>query len=107
MTTFFGDLDVSAFWDQSEYAEREYVGDPLTDEDVASVERELGYTLPRAYVELMKLQNGGMPTKRDHRTKEPTSWAKDHIAITGIFGIGSAKPYSLCGELGSQSWIDE
>ena len=31
----------------------------------------------------------------------------DHIAITGIFSIGSEKPCSLCGEVGSKFWIDE
>jgi hypothetical protein len=107
MTTVFGDFGVSAFWDQCEYAEREYVGGLLTDEKVVSVERKLGYTLPKAYVELMKYQNGGIPKKTNHRTKERTSWAKDHIAITGIFAIGSAKSHSLCGGLGSQFWIDE
>jgi hypothetical protein len=107
MTTVFGDFDISAFWDQCEYAEREYVGDLLTDETVVSVERKLGYTLPKVYIELMKYQNGGMPKKTNHRTKERTSWAKDHIAITGIFAIGSTKPHSLCGGFGSRFWIDE
>jgi hypothetical protein len=107
MTTVFGDFDISAFWDQCEYAEQEYVGDLLTDETVVSVERKLGYTLPKAYIELMKYQNGGMPKKTNHRTKERTSWAKDHIAITGIFAIGSTKSHSLCGGFGSRFWIDE
>lgn len=107
MTTVFGDFDISAFWDQCEYAEREYVGDLLTDENVVSVERKLGYVLPKAYIELMKCQNGGMPKKTNHRTKERTSWAEDHIAITGIFAIGSTKPHSLCGRFGSRFWIDE
>jgi hypothetical protein len=107
MSKIFGDFEVGQFWEQSEYAEKEYTGAPLTDERVAAVERELGYKLPRSYVELMKYQNGGIPRERNHRTKERTSWAEDHIAITGIFSIGREKSYSLCGGLGSQFWIDE
>lgn len=107
MSRYFADFDVERFWKPSEYAEKEYVGGPLTDEVVATVERELGYKLPASYVELMKLQNGGFPRKTNHRTKEQTSWAKDHIAITGIYSIGSEKCYSLCGEVGSKFWVEE
>ncbi len=104
----FGDnFDVQQFWQPSDYAKKEYVGDALTEEQVLSVEGELGYKLPKAYVELMKYQNGGTPEKTNHRTKERTSWAEDHIAITGIFSIGSGKPCSLCGGFGSQFWIRE
>lgn len=107
MGKFFAGFNMKEFWEESEYAEEEYVGEPLTKDLVASVERELGYKLPRAYVELMKHQNGGIPKKTHHRTKERTSWAEDHIAITGIYSIGREKAYSLCGDMGSQFWIDE
>lgn len=107
MPKVFGDFEVGEFWQPSEYAEREYVGAPLTDEQVAAVERELGYKLPRSYVELMKYQNGGIPKKANHRTKERTTWAEDHIAITGLYSIGSEKRCSLCGEFGNQLWLDE
>lgn len=107
MDTIFTDFDVSQFWEQSEYADETYVGDTLTNEQVVLVERQLGYKLPKAYIELMKYQNGGIPNKTNHRTKERTSWAENHIAITGIFSIGSTKSCSLCGEVGSQFWIDE
>ena len=68
---------------------------------------ELGYKLPFSYIKLMQIQNGGIPINRCFPTKEVTSWASDHIAITGIFGIGRQKEYSLCGERGSQFMIDE
>jgi hypothetical protein len=107
MDTTFDWFDSQEFWKESDYAKDKYVDDPLTDEQVASVERELGYTLPKAYTELMKHQNGGIPRKTTHRTKEPTSWSEDHIAITGIFSIGRKATGSLCGERGSQFWIEE
>lgn len=103
----FDDFDLAGFWEQSAYADQEYVDDPLTAEKVALAERALKVRLPAAYVELMKFQNGGTPSRSNHRTEEPTSWAEDHVAITGIFSIGDAKPCSLCGTGGSQFWIDE
>ncbi|CAA9494648.1 MAG: hypothetical protein AVDCRST_MAG85-1404 [uncultured Solirubrobacteraceae bacterium] len=45
-----------AFWDKTA---SHGVGAPLTDERLAHAERELGVTLPDAYVELLRLQNGG------------------------------------------------
>lgn len=107
MATPPDDFDPHQFWAQSDYADKEYVAAPPTDAQVAAVERALGYTLPRSYVALMKHQNGGIPQKTNHRTHERTSWAKDHVAIHGLFSIGSDKPCSLCGEAGSRFWTDE
>jgi len=33
-----------------------------------------------------------------------TSWAEDHIEITGIYGIDKQKQYSILGERGDQFW---
>ena len=46
-------------------------------------------------------------SKMKYPCDEPTCWADDHVAITGIFGIGREKSCSLCGVLGSQFMIDE
>jgi SMI1-KNR4 cell-wall len=103
----FNDFDLSTFWEQSEYADEEYVESPPTPETIAAVEAELGYRLPAAYVELCKFQNGGIPVHTEHRMAERTSWSSDHIAITGIFSIGSGNLSSLCGEYGSTFWVTE
>jgi hypothetical protein len=105
--SFFDDFDLSNFWKQSEYALREYVSEPPTQELIASIEKELGYKLPASYIELMTNQNGGIPNNSAFPTDEPTSWAKDHVAITGIFGIGRDKTYSLYGALGSKFMMEE
>ena len=55
----------------------------------------------------MKQHNVGIPVNTYFPTNKPTSWAGDHVAITGIFGIGREKSYSLCGEFGSQFMIEE
>lgn len=103
----FEGMDLDSFWEDSNYAREQYVSDPPTDELISSVEEELGYKLPAAYITLMKHQNGGVPHNTSFPTDDATSWAEDHIAITGIMGIGRDKSYSICGELGSPFMIEE
>jgi len=74
----------SDFWTDKEY----FKGPPLTDDLVAQAEAKLGYRLPRSYLNLLRTQNGGTPRKDCFPTETPTSWAEDHIAISGIRGIG-------------------
>ena len=103
----FEGFDLTGFWDDSLYALKEYVCEPPTDQLIASVEEELGYKLPASYIWLMKRHNGGIPVNTCYPSDEPTGWAEDHVAITGIFGIGREKDCSLCGKLGSRFMIDE
>ncbi len=74
---------------------------------IEEVERELGYKLPESYIWLMKQHNGGIPFNVCFPCDEPTSWADDHVAITGIMGMDKDKMYSLCGQLGSRFMIEE
>lgn len=103
----FSDMSLVDFWNDSEYARESYLSEPSTDELIASIEEELGYKLPSSYILLMKQQNGGIPKNTCFPTEEATSWAENHIAITGILGIGREKRYSLCGDLGSRFMIEE
>lgn len=102
----FEGFNFSKFWDDSEYALKEYVGTSPTDELIAALEQELGYRLPASYIWLMKRHNGGIPYNTCCPCDSPTSWAKDHVAITGIFGIGRDKPHTLGGSRGSRFWIE-
>lgn len=103
----FGDFDLGDFWSGGDYERDHYIGAPLEPELVSSVERELGYRLPKSYIELMRVQNGGIPKNTCHETAVETSWADDHVAITGISAIDRKPTYSLCGELGSQFMMRE
>lgn len=105
--TPFENFDLADFWKEDPEFAREYLGEPLTDELLAGIEDELGFKLPAAYVALMRRQNGGLPARTGHRTASPTSWASDHVAVTGIFGIGRGNPSTLGGNSGSEFWIDE
>ncbi len=75
---------MDTFWDDSDY----FTGPALTAEAVADAEASLGYSLPAAYVELLRSRNGGCPRKDCFPTTKPTSWADDHIALSGIRGVG-------------------
>ena len=72
------------FWTESEY----FTGPPLTDEMVHGAEALLGYKLPNSYIRLLRSRNGGSPVRGCFPTLTPTSWAADHIALSGIRGIG-------------------
>ena len=107
MGNYFEGFDFTNFWEDSDYAKKEYIEAVPSDELIASVEHELGYKLPASYIWLMKQHNGGIPVNTCFPTDVPTGCAEDYVAITGIMGIGREKTYSLCGELGSQFMIDE
>lgn len=78
-----------------------------TDEDIRSIELELGYRLPAAYVHLARRHNGGLLRLNAHSSPTPTSWAPDHVAVTGIFAIGRTARSSLCGDFGQRLWLEE
>lgn len=107
MTVVFGDFDAADFWGPSDYSKREHEELWPTDELIASIERELGYRLPRSYVELMRVQNGGLPRRTCFRTATRTTWAEDHVAIHDIKAIGRTQQWSLCGDIGSRLLLDE
>lgn len=95
-------LDSTNFWDDSEYAFQEYISDPPTDSLVDSIQEELVFKLPTAYVEMMKLHNGGIP----HKKRYQVPGTEEYITISGILGIGREKNKSLCGASGSRFMIE-
>lgn len=102
-----GKFDANDFWEESEYATKEYVGESISQVMIDKVESDLGYKLPASYIALLKSQNGGIPKNTNLPTKEATSWAEDHVALKGIFGLDSKKTCSLLGGLGSEFMKDE
>ena len=61
--TMFENSDLKDFWNSHEYYAENYVEEPLTDEIIAFYENKLGFKLPKSYIQLMKIQNGGAPKK--------------------------------------------
>ena len=73
----------------------EYIESPLTPDTVTEVERRLGYRLPEAYLEVMRVQNGGVPQNRACRIEETVD-EMDCAWVEGFFGVGWTKSSSLC-----------
>ena len=57
----FENFDWNSFWEESDYASKEYVGKIPTDKEIEDIENEIGYKLPDSYIELIKHCNGGTP----------------------------------------------
>lgn len=103
----FADFELETFWEDTALSLREYVDKPPTDEMITTIENRTGYRLPYSYIYFMRQHNGGVPCNTCFPTKTATSWAPDHIAITGFYSIGEYKPYSLLGSFGSEFMIQE
>jgi hypothetical protein len=98
----FADLWAPDELDGSEYQEA-----TPSDEEIRTIESELGYRLPGAYIDLARGHNGGRLRRDAHPSPSPTTWADDHVALTGIFAIGRTAPSSLCGSNGQRLWLEE
>lgn len=96
------DFDWTGFWNDVDYAFESYIGKPVTDKDIKAAEADLGYTLPAAYIELLKNHNGGVVKKNCFINDDD-----DCVYITGIYGIDRDKKYSLLGEMGNEFWISK
>ena len=73
-------------FDQSD--ESEYIGPPVDAEMIRHAEEVLQVRLPKSYIDLVLVQNGGVLRNRCFPTKFPTSWAPDHVCIDAIWGVG-------------------
>lgn len=105
---YFMDFDLGDFWDEGEYSNSLLSAYP-TDDIVQKVQNELGYKLPAAYVELMRIRNGGGINRRyfpldfnRYGRDEP-----DEIEVRTFYSIGWQNDWSLCNESGSRYMIEE
>ena len=96
------DFDWTGFWNDVDYAFESYIGKPVTDKDIRDAEAELGYTLPAAYIELLKNHNGGVLNKNCFINNKG-----DCVYVTGIYGIDRDKKNSIFGQFGNEFWISK
>jgi hypothetical protein len=77
----------AAFWsNDATYG----VQPPLTEEVVLDAKRELDVRLPADFLDLLRIQNGGVVADEwnAYPTAEPTSWSADHVPFDEMMGIG-------------------
>lgn len=84
-----------------------YTGPRLGAEQVRHAELSLGVRLPKSYVELLFVRNGGVPRRRCCPTDFSTSWAPNHIQISAIRGIGGEWGIDSDSGLGSSEMVAE
>lgn len=98
----FTDADLRGLWIDGDFSPEYHEEARPSDELIASVEAELGgYKLPASYVELARIHNGGVLHRCVYPMHHPTSWADDHIVITGLYALGRTAQWSVVGPLGS------
>lgn len=94
--SLFGSINlIELFNNDSDYG-KEYRFDILTDDMIRRAENNLGYKLPKSYIELLNVQNGGLIDD-----KYDESW------LTVIYGIGPTKDSMNGLEEMFENWKDE
>lgn len=86
-------------------AENTALGPAIGDFMIRRAEASLGVRLPRAYVALLRQQNGGTPIRRCFPMTRSTSWAPDHFEVSTLLGLGFEE--GIDGEYGSEYLIGE
>jgi hypothetical protein len=85
MSDFWDDkAQLDAFWGDSGY----FTGQPLTDPMVTEAERRFGYKLPQAYLRLLRLRNGGSPTRSYFPIEGLRGWDAGYLVVESLRGIG-------------------
>jgi hypothetical protein len=75
-----------------------FTGPPLTRKALETAEEKLGFKFPAAYAHLLYAKNGGSTRHDCVAVDRPTSWARDHISITCIRGVGGKYGIDLATE---------
>lgn len=75
-------INKTEFWDSN------YYNNPsLNDKMIKRAENELGVKLPDAFLDLIKIQNGGYTKGFAFPMTIKTTWADNHLPLTELFGI--------------------
>ncbi|OMI26594.1 SMI1/KNR4 family protein [Bacillus haynesii] len=74
----------------------------ISERDIQKAEKKLGVKLPEEYKALILEQNGGYINFNAFPSERPTSWAKDHVQVDYLLGLGKKE-----GILESKAFIKE
>ena len=84
-----------------------YTGPTLSGRMILEAEHRLGYKLPTSYLDVLRVRNGGVPTRRHFPTSFWTPSAPGEIQIRAILGIGGTWGIDGSDGLGSADMIRE
>jgi len=79
-------IEKNDFWGENYYNHQ-----PLTDEMVDIAEMILKVHLPKLFIELLKVQNGGYTKGFAFPMKQRTTWSNSHVPLSEMFGIVTDK----------------
>ncbi|MCY9218786.1 SMI1/KNR4 family protein, partial [Bacillus haynesii] len=88
------------FWTYED--EDPYTLKSISERDIQNAEKKLGVKLPEEYKALILEQNGGYINFNAFPSERPTSWAKDHVQVDYLLGLGKKE-----GILESKAFIKE
>lgn len=94
--SLFKNINLSELFDNESDYGKEYRFETLTEEMISRAEKTIGYKLPKSYIELLEVQNGGVIDD-----KYDESW------LSVIYGIGSSTGSFYGLEERFENWIDE
>lgn len=83
-----------------------YTGPILSDHMIASAEEALKVKLPEAYLDVLRVRNGGSLRENIFFTPFSTSWAEDHFEVRALLGIGGENGIDSM-DSGSRALIEE
>ncbi|MCY8012593.1 SMI1/KNR4 family protein [Bacillus haynesii] len=88
------------FWTYED--EDPYTLKSISERDIQNAEKKLGVKLPEEYKALILEQNGGYINFNAFPSERPTFWAKDHVQVDYLLGLGKKE-----GILESKAFIKE
>jgi|SRR5579871_1221613 len=78
---------------------------PLTNDRIVCAEDTLSLRLPEAYLDVLRVCNGGKLRRNTYFTQAATSWAKNYIQVESLLGIGGER--GIDSRYGSAYLIEE
>lgn len=72
------------FWSDSNYC----TGPQLSDAAVRKAEKRFGYKLPKAYLRLLRVRNGGSPRRPYFHIQGLAGWGQGYFEVESLRGIG-------------------
>lgn len=79
-----------SIWDETE-VNKYYILEQLTDEDIQNAEQFFNVKLPKEFIDLLKIQNGGYLKKKRLPVHFKNDLANDHIPFDVLFGVKEKK----------------